>query len=95
MTGSGMRFTAADGRVYEFGPEFWGQMNLPRDHSDWARSVRWSCGRPGWTYDPVEVWQRSLFEDYARHFRMTSYCGLRVAVDVQMPGEAIKIVNVT
>jgi hypothetical protein len=23
------------------------ELGLMADHSDWARSVRWSCGRPG------------------------------------------------
>jgi hypothetical protein len=44
--GRSMRFTF-DGQVYEFGPELWATVNLPADHSWWARSVRWSCGRPG------------------------------------------------
>jgi len=90
-----MRITTADGRTIEFGPELWGQMNLPRDHSDWARSVRWSCGRPGWTFDPVSLWERSLFEDYARHLQLTTYCGLRFMTDVQMPRDTIKIVSAT
>lgn len=45
-------------------------LRLGRDQSAWARSVRWSCGRPG--YVPVFEW-RSEFDrmfraEYARAF---------------------------
>lgn len=43
-------------------------LKLPRDHSSWARSVRWSCGRPGYEpmFDWQESYQRSLYAEYAR-----------------------------
>lgn len=43
-------------------------LELPRDHSWWARSVRWSCGRPGYEpmFDWQESYQRSLYAEYAR-----------------------------
>lgn len=41
------------------------RLGLPGDHSTWARSVRWSCGRPG--YVPVFDWGAGAFRaDYDR-----------------------------
>lgn len=46
------------------------QLRLPADHSAWAQSVRWSCGRPG--YVPVFDWRaerdRAVCADYARYW---------------------------
>lgn len=63
-----MRVTGPDGVVYQFGPELWSDMNLPADHSRWAKSVRWSCGRPGFHMPDVRLWledgyQRSMVQD--------------------------------
>lgn len=45
-------------------------LRLGRDHSAWARSVRWSGGRPG--YVPVFDWRseldRSFRTEYVRAF---------------------------
>lgn len=37
-----------EGSTYVVGclPENWAMLHLPAAH-EWARSVRWSCGRPG------------------------------------------------
>ena len=47
----------------------WGPLGPWRDHSSWARSVVWSCGRPG--YVPLfregeSEYRRAYLEEWAR-----------------------------
>ena len=54
-------------------------LGLIFDHSGWARSVRWSCGRPGFVwpsgplFDHEAAAQRTM-----RELRMGAYVGLSV-----------------
>lgn len=38
------------------------------DHSWWAKSVRWSCGRPGWVplFDHEAAYGDAIRAEYAR-----------------------------
>lgn len=67
-----MRFSFG-GKTYQVGPEMWADVSLPRDHSWWARSVRWSCGRPGYTtsqlrFDAEQSYRRTLAAEVAYAF---------------------------
>jgi hypothetical protein len=40
------------------------ELGLIADHSGWARSVRWSCGRPGFKpVGPLFDWGETRFDD--------------------------------
>jgi hypothetical protein len=82
-----------DGRVYEFGPELWGDLNLPRDHSGWARSVRWSCGRPGARVELNLDWFGEWFAEYAATMRATERASVWswAALAVTPPASFVKI----
>jgi hypothetical protein len=55
------------------------ELGLIMDHSGWARSVRWSCGRPGFTagislgLDYAELVARARLQA-----RMAAYVGLGI-----------------
>lgn len=62
-------------------PMFW-----PPPDQSWAKSVRWSCGRPGYRplFDWREAWERALWEDRARYYASIGFtlqpdCSLIVA----------------
>lgn len=48
----------------------WGPLGPWRDHTWWARSVRWSCGRPGYT--PLFDWDEA-YRDAVALGRMRGY----------------------
>ena len=61
---------------------------LPADHSAWAKSVRWSCGRPG--YRPtIHVLDRDeLAARVARDVRMAAY----VSLGINQPSSRVVII---
>ena len=46
------------------------ELRIPPDSSWWARSLTWSCGRPGYTprFDFASSWEASIRAEYARYW---------------------------
>lgn len=44
------------------------ELRIPPDSSWWARSLTWSCGRPGYTprFDFASSWEQSIAAEYVR-----------------------------
>lgn len=83
---------AFDGKVYQFGPELWGDLNLPADHSWWARSVRWSCGRPGFDMRGLRWWSEDAPKAAMRADLVSQW--LTAALAVNLPEGFVKITSV-
>lgn len=67
-----------------FAPDAW----LPtfHDHSRWARSVRWSCGRPGYRpmFDHEKAYRDAIREEYAR---------ARIGAQILRPATPLRITD--
>lgn len=72
-----------EGKGYVIGctPDLWPLLHLPAEHP-WARSVRWTCGRPGFEM-PTKLFTDEVAFDSASsmlQLRMASGVGLSVTV---------------
>jgi hypothetical protein len=64
------------------------ELGLIMDHSGWARSVRWSCGRPGFT---VGI---SLGLDYAELVAKAAHMEAYVGLGIVQPGADFRVTAV-